>query len=147
MGVISGRDPRTGEPFVNQIFLGITGGAGKIPFICFDLSGGANLAGSNILIGKQGGQLDFLRACTYAEDALSILVMESTAANGTISRIVPHLGRNATTGGRYETQVVVTEFGAAELRGLGTVERARALAAVAHPQFRDQLLAEAEAHR
>jgi hypothetical protein len=35
---------------------GITGGAGRIPFICFDLSGGANIAGSNVLIGKQGGQ-------------------------------------------------------------------------------------------
>ena len=36
----------------------ITGGAGKIPFICFDLAGGANIAGSNVLVGKQGGQLD-----------------------------------------------------------------------------------------
>jgi len=46
---------------------GITGGAGKIPFICFDLSGGANLAGSNILIGKQGGQLDFLTTAGYSK--------------------------------------------------------------------------------
>ena len=35
-----------------------TQGAGKIPFICFDLAGGANVAGSNVLIGQQGGQLD-----------------------------------------------------------------------------------------
>ncbi len=46
---------------------GITGGAGKIPFICFDLSGGANLMGSNILIGKQGGQLDFLTTAGYSK--------------------------------------------------------------------------------
>ena len=46
---------------------GITGGAGKIPFICFDLSGGANLADSNSLIGKQGGQLDFLTTAGYSK--------------------------------------------------------------------------------
>ena len=46
---------------------GITGGAGKIPFICFDLAGGANIAGSNVLIGKQGGQLDFLSTAGYSK--------------------------------------------------------------------------------
>ncbi|MDH3276197.1 MAG: general secretion pathway protein GspF, partial [Gammaproteobacteria bacterium] len=38
----------------------ITDGAGKIPFICFDLAGGVNIAGSNVLVGGQGGQSDFL---------------------------------------------------------------------------------------
>lgn len=38
----------------------ITTGAGKIPFICFDLAGGGNIAGSNVLVGGPGGQLDFL---------------------------------------------------------------------------------------
>jgi hypothetical protein len=42
-----------------------TVGAGKIPFICFDLAGGANIAGSNVLIGKEGGQLDFLSTAGY----------------------------------------------------------------------------------
>jgi hypothetical protein len=42
-----------------------TEGAGKIPFICFDLSGGANIAGSNVLVGKEGGQLDFLSTAGY----------------------------------------------------------------------------------
>jgi hypothetical protein len=46
---------------------GISAGAGKIPFICFDLSGGANIAGSNVLIGKQGGQLDFLTTAGYSK--------------------------------------------------------------------------------
>jgi hypothetical protein len=46
---------------------GITTGASKIPFICFDLSGGANIAGSNVLIGKQGGQLDFLSTAGYSK--------------------------------------------------------------------------------
>ncbi len=46
---------------------GISGGAGKIPFICFDLSGGANIAGSNVLMGKEGGQLDFLTTAGYSK--------------------------------------------------------------------------------
>ena len=46
---------------------GITGGAGKVPFIAFDLSGGANIAGSNVLIGKQGGQSDFLTTAGYSK--------------------------------------------------------------------------------
>jgi hypothetical protein len=47
-----------------------TQGAGKIPFICFDLAGGANIAGSNVLIGQQGGQLDFLSTAGYGKQGL-----------------------------------------------------------------------------
>jgi hypothetical protein len=43
----------------------ISPGAGKIPFICFDLAGGANLTGSEALIGGSGGQLDFLSTAGY----------------------------------------------------------------------------------
>ncbi|HEX4939569.1 MAG TPA: hypothetical protein VFX11_12900 [Candidatus Kapabacteria bacterium] len=42
-------------------------GAGKIPFICFDLAGGANIAGSNVLVGQQGGQEDFLTTAGYSK--------------------------------------------------------------------------------
>ncbi len=45
----------------------ITNGAGKIPFICFDLAGGANLNGSEILIGGTGGQMDFLTTAGYGK--------------------------------------------------------------------------------
>ena len=45
----------------------ITEGAGKVPFICFDLAGGANIAGSNVLMGKEGGQLDFLSTQGYSK--------------------------------------------------------------------------------
>ena len=44
-----------------------TQGAGKIPFICFDLAGGANIAGSNVLVGRQGGQKDFLSTAGYSK--------------------------------------------------------------------------------
>jgi hypothetical protein len=44
-----------------------TAGAGKIPFICFDLAGGANIAGSNVLVGGVGGQEDFLSTAGYSK--------------------------------------------------------------------------------
>jgi hypothetical protein len=47
-----------------------TNGAGKIPFICFDLAGGANIAGSNVLIGQEGGQRDFLATIGYSRQGL-----------------------------------------------------------------------------
>lgn len=45
----------------------VTNGAGKIPFICFDLAGGANLNGSEALLGGPGGQLDFLTTAGYGK--------------------------------------------------------------------------------
>ena len=48
----------------------IKDGAGKIPFICFDLAGGANITGSNVLVGKQGGPLDLLNTSGYSRQGL-----------------------------------------------------------------------------
>src|SRR5215471_17242604 len=42
-------------------------GAGLVPFICLDLAGGANIAGSNVLVGGPGGQLDLLTAAGYSK--------------------------------------------------------------------------------
>jgi hypothetical protein len=47
-----------------------TAGAGKIPFICFDLAGGANIANSNVLVGGEGGQMDFLSTSGYEKMGL-----------------------------------------------------------------------------
>jgi hypothetical protein len=44
-----------------------TQGAGKIPFICIDLAGGANIAGSNVLVGRNGGQKEFLTTAGYSK--------------------------------------------------------------------------------
>ena len=61
----------------------ITDGAGKIPFICFDLAGGVNIAGSNVLIGGQGGQSDFLSTQGYEKMGLpGDMVPGLTDANG-----------------------------------------------------------------
>jgi hypothetical protein len=48
----------------------ILDGRGKIPFICFDLAGGANIAGSNVLVGQGGGQLDFLSTQGYSKQGI-----------------------------------------------------------------------------
>ncbi len=55
------------DPLIGTDGCNITGGAGMVPFIAFDLSGGANIAGSNVLIGRQGGQMDFLTTAGYAK--------------------------------------------------------------------------------
>jgi len=54
------------SPDLDTVGCGIaTAGAGKIPFIAFDLAGGANISGSNVLVGKEGGQMDFLNTSGY----------------------------------------------------------------------------------
>jgi hypothetical protein len=61
---------------------GITQGAGMIPFICFDLSGGANIAGSNVLVGGPTGQLDFLSVAGYSKLGLpGTMVPNSSTTN------------------------------------------------------------------
>lgn len=61
------------------------------------------------------------------------------------SRIVPWFGPGAViTTPRHQVDVIVTEYGAAELEGKSIRERGEALAAIAHPEFRDELLAAAK---
>ena len=55
---------------VPSCILGAGVGDGKIPFICFDLAGGANICGSNVLVGGPGGQLDFLSTAGYSKMGL-----------------------------------------------------------------------------
>jgi hypothetical protein len=62
---------------------GITTGAGKIPFICFDLAGGGNIAGSNVLVGGPHGQMDFLSVAGYSKLGLPGTMAPSTSTAGT----------------------------------------------------------------
>jgi len=67
-------------------------GAGKIPFICIDLAGGANMVGSNVLIGGPGGQLDFLGTAGYGKlglpgDMLPSMTNVATGTSFTDSRL------------------------------------------------------------
>jgi hypothetical protein len=61
---------------------GITTGAGLIPFIGFDLSGGGNIAGSNVLVGGPGGQLDFLSVAGYSKLGLPGSMVPNASATG-----------------------------------------------------------------
>src|ERR1700755_2090909 len=61
---------------------GITTGAGKIPFICFDLAGGGNIAGSNVLVGGPKGQLDFLSVAGYSKLGLPGGMVPNPSATG-----------------------------------------------------------------
>jgi acyl-CoA hydrolase len=91
-----------------------------------------------------GGQMDFIRGAAQAEEGKAIIALPSTAAGGTRSRIVATLAAGAgvvTT--RAHVRTVVTEWGVAELFGKSTRERAAALIAIAHPDHRDALRAEA----
>ena len=60
----------------------ITSGAGKIPFICFDLAGGGNIAGSNVLVGGPNGQLDFLSVAGYSKLGLPGGMVPNPSASG-----------------------------------------------------------------
>ena len=62
-------DPALADIVRNQCGVSVNG-AGKIPFICFDLAGGSSSAGSNVLVGRQGGQLDFLSTAGYERQGL-----------------------------------------------------------------------------
>jgi itaconate CoA-transferase len=85
-----------------------------------------------------GGQLDFVRGAQLSRGGKSILTAASTADHGRVSRIVPRIV-GPTTDPRSETQYVVTEYGAANLRGKSLAERADALIGIAHPDFRSEL--------
>lgn len=95
-----------------------------------------------------GGQADFIRGAALAPHGKPIIAMPSTAENGTVSRIVPHLSQGAgvvTT--RGDVHYVVTEYGVAYLHGKSLRERAIAIIQIAHPKFREQLLTETKAKK
>lgn len=94
-----------------------------------------------------GGHEDFVSGPALGLDSHSLLCMPSTVEiDGEVrSRIVPWFGPGAViTTPRHQVDVVVTEHGAAELQGLTVHRRGEALASIAHPDFRDELLEAAE---
>lgn len=108
-----------------------------------DLLGQANLEwqGGRFSSGV-GGAPDFARAAQLSAGGRSLILLPATAKGGTISRIVPRLGTPTVSLPRSEVELVITEHGAADLRGLAIDERAAALIAVAAPEWRPQLEAE-----
>jgi acetyl-CoA hydrolase len=94
-----------------------------------------------------GGQVDFFRGAARSEGGRPIVALPATAKGGTVSRIDVELppGSGVTTS-RNDVHYVVTEFGVAALHGRTIRERVHALVGIAHPEFREKLLAGARAN-
>jgi acetyl-CoA hydrolase len=91
-----------------------------------------------------GGQVDFVRGAARAEGGLPIIALPATAKGGELSRIVPLLDAGAgVVTSRYDVHMVVTEYGVAQLYGKTLAQRAQSLIAIAHPDFRNTLIAAA----
>lgn len=93
-------------------------------------------------LGGRGGQVDFVRAGARSAGGHSIVAMPATAKGGTISRLTAHFSGPVTTT-RSDVDLIVTEFGAAELKGQALTERTRRLNAIAHSDFQEQLARDA----
>jgi 4-hydroxybutyrate CoA-transferase len=87
-----------------------------------------------------GGQIDFVRGAAMSRGGKPVIAMPSTAAGGTVSRIVTELkpGAGVVTS-RGDVHWLVTEYGAVNLHGLSVRQRAAALISIAHPRFREEL--------
>jgi acyl-CoA hydrolase len=104
-----------------------------------DLTGQVNAeAAGAAYVGGTGGQVDYVRAGHRSRGGRSIIAFASTAKADTVSRICLQLGGPVTTA-RSDVDVIVTEYGAADLRAQPLRERARRLIAIAHPRFREEL--------
>ncbi|MFO7610339.1 MAG: acetyl-CoA hydrolase/transferase C-terminal domain-containing protein [Candidatus Krumholzibacteriia bacterium] len=91
-----------------------------------------------------GGQADFIRGAALSKGGLPVIALPSTTDDGRISRIVPLLEHGAgVVITRADVHVVVTEYGVAHMLGRSVRERAEALIRIAHPDFREGLLAAA----
>jgi acyl-CoA hydrolase len=104
-----------------------------------DLTGQVNAeqSGSQYL-GGTGGQVDYVRAGARSRGGHSIIALPATAKGGKVSRITTALSGPVTTA-RSDVDIIITEFGAAELKGQTLAERTRRLVGIAHPDFREEL--------
>ncbi|MCB1270495.1 MAG: 4-hydroxybutyrate CoA-transferase [Microthrixaceae bacterium] len=126
----------------NRHFVSINGAMGVDLYgqVAADTVGGTQHSGT-------GGHEDFIAGAGLRLEDRSLICLHSTAngPDGPISRIMPNVGPSMTvTTPRHQVDVVVTEYGVAELQGLTVRERAAAMVEVAHPVFRDELAEAAE---
>ena len=106
--------------------------------VCAESLGSRHLSGT-------GGQVDYVRGAVESDGGKSFIAFPSTARGGEVSRIRPTLtpGSIVTTS-KNDVDYIVTEYGIAHLRGRTLSQRTRALIAIAHPKFRDELTFEAK---
>lgn len=106
--------------------------------VCSDSVGKRVFSGS-------GDQANFIRGATLSKGGFSIIALPSTARNGAVSRIVANLSEGAGLASlRADVNFIVTEYGVAQMRGKSIYQRAVELAQIAHPSFREQLVASAK---
>jgi 4-hydroxybutyrate CoA-transferase len=103
-----------------------------------DLEGQVN---AEVIAGRQisgtGGSVDFMRAAKASRGGRSIIAMTATAKDDAVSRIVPKV--EMVTALRTDVDIVVTEYGVADLRHATRQERRETLIDIAHPDFRATL--------
>ena len=105
--------------------------------VCSESVGTKHISGT-------GGQVDYVRGACQSRGGMSFIAFPSTAKGGTISKIRSTLTPGAiVTTSKNDVDYIVTEYGVAHLRGEPLSSRARQLIAIAHPDFRDELLFEA----
>ena len=119
--------------------------------ICADLYGQvcAESAGLRQISGT-GGQLDYLTGAAMSKGGAAFICMTSSFAGKDgvrKSRIVPHFGGDIVTDPRSQAFWIVTEYGAVNLAGASSWERAERLISIAHPNFRDELIEAARAQK
>ncbi|MBD3186714.1 GNAT family N-acetyltransferase [Candidatus Bathyarchaeota archaeon] len=107
-----------------------------------DLTGQVNAASiETYFYSGVGSLMDYTRGAALSKHGKPIIVMPSTAANGTISRIVPCIGNGArVTVPMFDVHYVVTEYGIAHLHGKNIRDRVLAMINIAHPNHRMNLL-------
>lgn len=111
--------------------------------ICAETSGTRHISGT-------GGQLDFLTGASMSKGGKAFICMSSTFTDkegNVFSRVVPHFGGDVITSPRSQSYLMATEYGVVNLVGGSTWERAERMISIAHPDFRDELIAAAEAQR
>ena len=108
--------------------------------VCAESAGLRHISGT-------GGQLDYLTGAAMARGGKAFICMTSSFVDtsGTRrSRILPHFNGDIVTDPRSQAYYIVTEYGAVNLAGRSTWERAELLVSIAHPDFREDLIAAAE---
>lgn len=107
--------------------------------VCAESMGVRHVSGS-------GGQVDYVRGAVCSPGGKSFIAFPSTAKGGTVSRITSTLTPGAVvTTSKNDVDYIVTEYGLAKLRGKTLSQRTKALIAIAHPDFRDELRFQAKA--
>ena len=109
--------------------------------VCAESAGLRQISGT-------GGQLDYLTGAFMARGGKAFLCMTSSYINRSgvrYSRILPHFQGDIITDPRSQAYYIVTEYGVVNLAGRSTWERAEMLISIAHPDFREELIAAAQA--